>query len=89
MSVAVVSLSSNCNFNLLNFENGGKYSQLNRILLATIKLRFRLNFTLVSMFLFALFLLVFERANPQPEQLNSSFVHSSYLATFEFQMDAY
>ena len=34
-------------------------------------------------------MLVFEPANPQLKQLNLSVVRSSYLATFEFQRDAY
>jgi hypothetical protein len=89
MSVAVVSLTSNCTSNILNFGNGGKHTQLNRISLATVNLRLRPPPTLINMFFFALFLLVFERANPQREQLNSSFVHSSCLASFEFQRDAY
>jgi hypothetical protein len=34
-------------------------------------------------------MLVFEPANRQLKQFNSSVVRSSYLATFEFQRDAY
>ena len=77
MSVAVFLPTSNSTSNILNLGNWCKYTQLNRILLATVKLRLRPPPTLINMFFFALFLLVFERANPQPEKLNSSFVHSS------------
>jgi hypothetical protein len=34
-------------------------------------------------------MLIFEPANRQLKQLNLSVVRSSYLATFEFQRDAY
>lgn len=57
--------------------------------MATVNLRCWLPPGLISLVFFALFMLIFEPANPQLKQLNLSVVPSSYLATFEFQRDAY
>ena len=57
--------------------------------MATVNLRGRLPRGLITLVFFALFMLVFEPTNPQLKQLNLSVIRSSYLATFEFQRDAY
>ncbi len=89
MSFAVVSQPLNCSPNILNLGNWCNLNKFNRISLATVNLRCWRPPGLITLVFFALCMLVFEPTNPHLEQLNSSVVRSSYLASFEFQREAY